>query len=173
MVRVSFILAVLKIERLGRMAVSSFNDLTWAVLILICPCCIAQVVTIRVIDADSKHPLQKQQVTVSLYDEGKNNPSNYEGDLAFTTDAKGEAHFALPEPVPGHLWVEIHLPQRKWWCPCQAFFATQELIQNGIVKSQHDERHPSPAIKAKLGEIIFAARKIPLWLQLLYPLYKE
>src|SRR5467141_4633750 len=81
-----------------------FRCMALIYLLAIGPCCYAQAVTIRVINANDGSPLRDQQVSVSLlYDRGEAQPAKYDGKLSFQTDAYREDHIVLPRPATTHI----------------------------------------------------------------------
>lgn len=149
--------------------------LIFAALLSLGPSCLAQAVTIRVVNANNGRPLRNQQVVVSLlYEGGEAVPEKYDAHLSFHTDANGEVRFELPKPAPGHISAQVQLDEGHWQCFCGSLASTQELIHNGIVLPPGAEsgRPPVP-IKAVPGKILFLPRPLSFWLRLLYPLMKE
>jgi hypothetical protein len=136
------------------------------------PFCLAQPLTIRVINANNGHPLQKQQVSVSLlYGKGEKPPAKYDASLRLETDVNGEAHFTLPEPAPVHLSAQVRLDWGHWRCGCGVLAVTEDVIQKGIVESADPGKSPPP-ITARPGEILFVARPLSFLERLLYPFVK-
>lgn len=145
-------------------------------LCLLCsaPLCLCQKITVRVVDAKNGHPLPRQQVSISFLD-GQNRPLEHPSVLALETDAEGQASFALPEPIPAHLSVQVRLTSEHWRCGCAVLAATREILQKGSVGAE-PEHTASPASgggKAGPGQIIFFARPLGLFERLLYPLVKD
>jgi hypothetical protein len=136
--------------------------LAWLCLLWIAPVSLAQVITIRVINAKNGHPLPRKNIMVSLRGE-----KNERGPLhlQLKTDVRGEARFALPDPVPTRLSAVVRLKSRTWRCRCLAFVATQDAIQRGIVEGQNLAGAAAP-VKAEPGEIIFVARRRPFFEEL-------
>jgi hypothetical protein len=151
------------------------RDLVCVLLLLLGPLCHAQVVTVRVINAANGHPLPKQQVSVNLfYEKGVKTPAKYDANLTLATDVNGEAHFALPEPAPLHLFVQIRLTSEHWHCGCLALAATGDVIQKGIVDPlpEGESKKAAASLKAIPGEILFVARPLSFFELLLYPFLK-
>jgi hypothetical protein len=140
------------------------------------PSCLAQAVTVRVINANDHRPLRNQLVRVALlYDKGETTPEKFEAELSFQTDANGEAQFALPEPPPAHIDVRVRLERGRWHCGCLLLAVTQDIMNRGIVESaaSANELKRSPdLIKAVPGEIRFVVRPASFWERLLYPFVK-
>ena len=138
------------------------------------PVCIGQIVKIRVIDDTNGHPLQKQQISISLlYEKGERVPANYDALLHVETDVNGEVQFRLPEPAPAHIAAQVHLTSEHWHCGCTALVATPDLTQKGVVVAEpgHGSTRSASA-KAEPGEILFVARPFTFLERLLYPLVK-
>jgi hypothetical protein len=151
------------------------QGLVCVLLLTLGPLCFGQVVTIRVINAADGHPLQKQQVSVSLlYEKGERTPPKYDANLSLETDVNGEAHFPLPEPAPTHLSAQVRLPSEHWRCGCGVLAATEDVIQKGIVgplPGAEPKKSAAP-LKGTPGEILFVARPLSFFERLLYPLVK-
>src|SRR5258708_6058754 len=146
-------------------------------VLLLClePFCMAQTVTIRVINANDGRPLQNQPVSVSLlYDKGETPPAKYDANLTLQTDKDGEARFSLPVPPPAHLAVQVHVNSARWRCGCGALVATRDLIEKGIVGPvpPAESRNSTVPIKAAPGQILLVARPLSFWERLLYPFVK-
>jgi len=153
-----------------------FRSLVWLALIWPGSFCLAQSVTIRVIDVHSGHPLEKQQVSVTLlYDKGERIPATYGANLSGVTDANGEMQFRIAEPAPAHFSVMVHLTSEYMRCGCCVMGATQDLIQKGIVGPQPSAKSEKSdaAFKAAPGELLIQASPMSFFERLLYPLLKE
>lgn len=122
------------------------------------PFCMAQVVTVRIVNASDGHPLEKQKVSV--------------GSLSLETDANGKAQFNLPEPAPAHLMVLVTVDWGRWHCRCGTLAATKDVIQTGIVESAADSKKSAAFEKATPGEILFVVRPLSFFERLFYPLLK-
>lgn len=137
-------------------------------------CCLAQTVTVRVVNASDGRPLQNQHVSVSLlYEKGEPAPVKFDANLSLQTDANGEARLVLPKPAPAHMAAQVRLTTEYWHCGCMVLAVTQDVIQKGIVDSaasaSESKRSPS-LVKAVPGEILFVARPLSFWERLLAPL---
>jgi hypothetical protein len=152
--------------------------------------CIAQQITVRVIDARNGHPLQKRQISIKLfYCEGKMTPlglfyckgettppAQYDQTLRFETDVNGEARFQLSEPVPAHLTASVDITEEHWFCGCLLSVATQDVVQKGITgpKPGYGWIGPHASVKPVPGEILVLARPWTpferIWIPLLAPL---
>ena len=152
-----------------------FRGLVCVLLLLVGPLCFAQVVTVRVVNAADGHPLQKQQVSVSLlYEKGEKTPAKYEANLSGETDANGEAHFTLPEPAPPHISAQVRLTSEHWRCGCGVLAATGDVIQKGIVGPLPggESKKAAASLKAAPGGILIVARPLSFFERLLYPFVK-
>lgn len=136
-----------------------------------CVCsCLAQTITIRVINGKNGHPLAKQNVAVwFLYAQGESAPANYHSQLGLVTDKNGEAQFVLPEPPPAHLSASVHIDADRWRCACMLLDSTKNVVKVGVIKSQLKDKDGTP----KPGEIVFVARSLSLLYRLLGPLEKD
>ena len=141
------------------------------------PACLAEEVTIRVINASDGRPLQNQSVLVSLlYEKAEATPTKYDANLTLRTDSSGEAHFALPQPPPGHLAVRVGIDWGRWHCGCNVLAVTQDVMQKGILDSaaSSSESKKSPDLaKAVPAEIRFIVRPLSFFERLLGPLLKQ
>jgi hypothetical protein len=160
------------------MKTSCFRHLAAFLLLWVGPFCLAQAITIRVIDARDGRPLLKQAVSVSfLYDKkyDKEIPQKRPAALNFETDSNGEAHFKLPEPVPAHFSAQARLDESRWKCACGILGSTDDLLRKGAgwpVATTHSKKsadlfNPVP------GGILFVARPLSFFERLFYPIMKE
>ena len=152
-----------------------FRGLGCILLALVAPFCLAQVVTVRVINAIDGRPLQKQQISVSLlYEKGEKTPAKYDANLTLETDANGETHFTLPEPVPPHISAQVRLTSEHWRCGCGVLAATGDVLLKGIVGPLPggESKRAATFLKPTPGEILFAARPLSFFERLLYPFVK-
>jgi hypothetical protein len=156
------------------MGTAYFRYLACFLLLWVAPLCLAQPVTIRVINAVDGRPLQKQEVSVSLlYEKGERTPARYDTTLNLETDVNGEAHFRLPDPAPAHLSAQVHLTSGHWRCRCGILAVTQHLIQKGAVEPPGGvSKKSGVSVKAAPGEIVFVARPLSFFERLLYPFVK-
>ena len=135
--------------------------------------CLAQAVTVRVVNADNSRPLQKQQVSVTLlYSKGERTPAKYDATLSLETDVNGEAEFRLPEPPPAHLAAQVRIDWGRWHCGCGVLGVTQDVIQKGIVESAADRKKSPAPTEAIPGEILFVVRPLSFFERIMYPLLK-
>jgi hypothetical protein len=142
-------------------------------LLWVGPFCLAQTVTVRVINADNGHPLQKQHVSLTLlYDKGDKTPAKYDTTLNMETDVNGEAQFRIPEPAPAKFAAQVHIDWTRWHCGCAVLAVTQDVIQEGIVESVADLRKSPVPRKAIPAEILFVARPVSLFERMLPPFMK-
>jgi hypothetical protein len=144
------------------MPASLLRCFAFAVLLCAAASCVAQTITIRVIDAAKRRPLPKQQVIVSLY-YGGDQRAKYESEQTLMTGANGEVLYALPQPAPQHIAVQIVPDHGRWDCVCMTDFAPQTVLEAGIVESAAKKKHHRAAIIAKPGEVVFALRKVSFW----------
>ncbi|MGH9352353.1 MAG: hypothetical protein ACRD2G_09360 [Terriglobia bacterium] len=146
------------------------------VVLLPAPACLAQMITVRIVNATNGHSLQKQPVSLSLlYGDGEVAPSEGSRLMHSETDAHGEARFNLPKPPPAHLSAQVRLTSEHWRCGCSALVSTQEVIQRGFVGVKAGEGLKQAPVQAKAepGEILFVARPLTFVERLLYPLEKQ
>lgn len=142
----------------------------WLLFILIAQPCLAQSIKIQVTNANDGAPLQDQDILATfLYGRGP----DLNQTVKLRTTAAGEAKLGLPERVPNHLWVIVHLKSPYWHCACQQLIATQDVIQKGITVP--DDGRVSAADRSATaipGEIRFYARPLSFFERLLYPFLK-
>jgi len=138
------------------------------------PLCLAQVVTVRIINITNGHPLQKQRVSLSLlYDKGEQRPAKYDEIISHETNINGEADFELPEPPPRILFINIRMSSEHWRCTRTWAPNTQEVVQRGIVRLPGGKPQKTDVlINAVPGVMVFPARPFTFWERLLYPLLK-
>lgn len=144
--------------------------------LLLAPACLGQMIRVRIVNAANGHPLQKLQVSISLlYGSGEVAPSDSSRLMHSETDAKGEARFELPKPLPTHLSAQVRLSSEHWRCACGALLSTQEVLQKGFAGAQAGEgsKRVSIPTTAEPGEILFVARPLTFVERLLYRLEKE
>jgi hypothetical protein len=117
----------------------------------------AQVIRIRVIDANNGHPLVQQNVSVALlYGKDEKAPAKYGANLNLETDANGEAQFHLPEPAPVHFSAHVRLTSEPWHCRCISLVTTQDVLQKGSVQALGSEPTGSATnAKPEPGVILF------------------
>jgi hypothetical protein len=156
---------------------TGFRYLTCLLLLCCGHLCMAQEVTVRVINAANGRPLPKQAVSVSfLYDNryDKEIPAKYDAVLNLETDANGEAHFRLPEPPPAHFSAQARVDWSRWNCGCGLLGSTDDLVRKGIVGpvATAESKKSAALLTAVPGEILFAARPLSFWERLLYPFVK-
>lgn len=155
-----------------------FRYFVFSLLFCLGPACLAQELTVRLIDVANGQPMQKQSVSVSfLYDKkyDKSIPEKYDRSLKLETDVNGEAHFRFPEPPPAHFSTEVRLDWSRWHCGCGILASTDDLIGKGIAGPVPTSGSATSAalFKAVPGQILLVARPLSFWERLIYPLEKE
>jgi hypothetical protein len=155
----------------------TFRYVAFVSMLWLGPLSLAQTVTVRVVNATNEHPLQKQQVSVSLlYEKGEAKPARYDAHLTLQTDENGQARFLLPEPPPRYLDVRVAIDWGRWQCGCNLLVSAEDVIQKGILDSaaSANDLRRSPALARRVpGEIRFIARPLSFFERLLYPLLKQ
>lgn len=154
----------------------NFRFLVWLALIWPGSSCLAQPVTIRVIDIHNGRLLQKEKVSVTLlYDKGERTPATYEPNINGETDANGGMQFRIAEPDPAHFSVMVHLRSEYLRCGCWVMGDTKDLIQKGIVGPQPGAKSEKSdaTIKAVPGELVIMARPMSFFERLFYPIIKQ
>jgi hypothetical protein len=150
-------------------------------------CCLnsvsfGQKVLIRVLKVNEK-PIRNKQVSLSWLStlEGSIRQEQIklirkpiQPDVSLVTDSKGEAAFDLPNPSPAYVYVRPAFKERAWDCTCSQIIATDELLQKGyLVMSPYAWRKkPKPPIQPRAGEVLFVMRRLPIWIQILWPIEK-
>jgi hypothetical protein len=153
-----------------------FRFLIWIALLLPGPFCRAQSVTVRVIDIHNGRPLPKEKVSLALmYEKGQKTPAASGPNLSGETDASGEAHFRIAEPLPSHFSVMVHLTSEYLRCGCWVLGSTSDLLQKGIVGPPPSPRQEKSdaTIKAAPGEVLVLTSPMPFLERLFYPIMKE
>jgi hypothetical protein len=133
-----------------------FRAFTWVVVMLVAPACVAQEVTIRVVNAANGDPLTKARVFVRDMGAARH-------DLRLETDGKGEARFTLPDSAPPHIRVDVYVSRTRWECGCFAEGYTADVIQTGVVATPAVHGQPTAgatALKVKPGQILLALRSL-------------
>ncbi len=154
--------------------VKVFRSLTSILLLAIAPNCLAQAITVRVVNADKGRPLKNQRVSVVLmYFKPESAPPKQNPNLRLETNLSGEAHFALPTPAPGHLSALVTLTSEQWRCGCFMLATTETVIRRGVVGPIPAKSKNVARFKPVPGEILIVARPPTLFERLLYPLVKE
>lgn len=145
-------------------------------LLLGCPFCKGQVVTVRVVNVSHVRPLPDQQVSVTLL-YGSHRPASQRSDkvLQLKTDVNGKARFKLPLPPPPDLSVQVHLSSGPWRCGCLALVSVRKVVRKGFIQAKPVKisKNLPPSVKVKPAEILFVAQRLSLFERLLYPFVKE
>lgn len=130
--------------------------------------CLAQSVTVRVVNELNAKPLANQSVLVQFL---FHDPSKTSSVLRFETDANGETRFSLPEPAPERMDVEISLASKYWHCSCWVTADTETIIHSGLLQVPKTEPpvHPFPPANKEPGRVIFIARPYAALEMLLRP----
>lgn len=154
--------------------VKTFRSLAGFLLLAVAPTCLAQAITVRVVNADNGLPLKKQRVSVVLmYFKPESAPLKQNLNLSFETDLNGETHFGLPTPAPGHLSAVVTLTSEHWQCGCFMLVATETVIKQGVVGPIPATSRDAAHLKAIPGEILIVARPLSFFERLVYPFVKE
>jgi hypothetical protein len=138
-----------------------FRALGGVLMMLVASPCVAQEVTVRVINAANGRSLANQNVWVRLMSGDR----WADDDVRFRlkTDAKGEAHFTLQQPAPKRVDVGTAMSPSHWDCGlCWSGFAPQDILQKGIVAPQSTDYRPTKfeaSLKPTPGQILFARRR--------------
>lgn len=154
---------------------ASLRFSVFVLLFCLGPVCLAQEMTVRVVNVANGRPLQKHPVSVSFfYDKqyDKSIPANRAKGLNLETDVNGEAHFRFPEPPPMHFSAELHLDSARWNCGCGIFGSTDDLITKGLVVATPDFSK-STSLKPLPTQILFVERPLSFFERLIYPIMKE
>jgi hypothetical protein len=125
----------------------------WVLVMLVAPACVAQEVTVRVVNAVDGHPLKRVPVSVRAMAPGEHN-------LRLTTDENGMAKFILPEPAPTHFTVDVLVSPTHWDCPCFGGGYTDDVIQKGIVVAPPGKTPGAASLKATPGQILLPLRSL-------------
>jgi len=145
--------------------------------------CFGQTVVVRIVNAKNERPMRNRpiyifgisgKVATDRDERYKLITKHISPDLKLMSDANGEAQFQLPKPAPVYFYVRAVLSGPRWDCTCLLRVATVEVMQKGfMVRSPWAEHtRTGTSIQPKPGEVLFALRAMPWWLQVLYPLAK-
>jgi hypothetical protein len=146
-------------------------------LICVTSTCFGQTVTIRIVNEANESAVKNQKLLISGISGNVSSPEKEQQrllakppvpDLRLMTDDKGEAKFELPKPAPDHFYVRAELSGPRWDCTCLARVSTEDVIRKGLkFKSAYNEG--SSTAQPKRGEILFALRSTPWWVQVFWP----
>src|SRR5208283_1899551 len=129
-----------------------------ALVLLLCPVCLAQSVRVRVVNGKDGRPLPKQAVSVQFFYE---KPAKVSPPLHLETDFKGEAQFSIPEPTPAHLFVHVALAYEYWHCACGFMGDTETVVHKGVLEAAGDtKKTPTAPANPEPGHIVFVARPL-------------
>lgn len=143
--------------------------LIWA--FLLCNFCLAQLVTVRVINSKTGQGLPKQPIAVQFLAES---PPAASAIVNIETNGNGEAQFSIPGPAPRHLNVRATLTSEYWYCVCWVMTDTDKVLQMGIVQTAPGSKAISVnRAEPKPREVLFFARPFTFFERLMYPLAKE
>ena len=150
------------------------SSVIYLLLLGLSPFCLAQVVTVRVIDITNGHPLKHQHVLLFLFYNDKKEPlpAKYDKITDRETNINGEAQFALPEPPPKRLDFKMRMSSAHWHYVENFYANTQEVIQKGFVEPHFKPKKTDALVKAVPGEIILFARPTTFFYRLFYPIMK-
>jgi len=140
------------------------------VLFLLAPTvsCLAQQVTVRVVDIKNGQPLKGEKVVIQFF---AAHPSL--SPTTVQTDVNGETHFVVPNPTPEYVDVHVFLKSEHWHCGCWVYARTNRVLQQGVVQSPATKmRQGIQEAAGKPGEIVIVARPLTFFEKLLYPLVK-
>jgi hypothetical protein len=133
-------------------------------------CARAQNIKIRAINAEDGKPLAKQDVTVNLiYEKKENAPPNIEWTLHLSAGADGTVSLPLPAPAPDRLWVQVDSIPQHWRCACYVLANTQDVISKGLTLLGNWKMTPSVDAHPRPGQIVFSARPPTFFERLLDP----
>jgi hypothetical protein len=146
------------------------------------PVSFAQTVVIRVVNVHGK-PISNKQVSVSwlstLDDSIRHEQIELirrpiRADVSLVTDSKGETAFDLPNPAPAYVYVRPAFKDRVWDCTCSPIITTDELLRKGylVISPYASREKPMPSIQPRAGEVLFVMKRLPLWVQILWPIEK-
>jgi hypothetical protein len=127
--------------------------------------CVPQEVTVRVVDVSNDQPLPNESVVVQFL-----SPQGSSSSMRLTTDAKGEAHFNIPDSQTEHIDVRVVLKSGRWDCNCWIVTDTKN-VQKGILLFTPMKNREAPVPKPY--EIVVSARPKRFLERLLWPIMKE
>jgi hypothetical protein len=142
------------------------KSLLLVVLLVGSTTCLAQTVTVRVLNAKDGRPLGKEKVVV-WFVEGKSTSAA----TNLETDANGETHFLIPSPAPEHVDVAVYLDAAHWSCDCYVSSGTRTLIEDGVVKALGNAKRAN-GFAREPGHVIVVGRPLTFLERLFYPLLR-
>jgi hypothetical protein len=137
----------------------------FAWVLLLCSACLAQEVTVRVVNDADGRPLPGWKVEVYFVNP-KQGKDAVQGPHHLETDADGTAQFTLPQPVPEVLDV-FAFPQAEKWYPGRAKVETAVVMQKGTQSKGLNT--PSDA-RGKPGQILILTERVTLWDKIIHKL---
>jgi hypothetical protein len=126
---------------------------------------VAQEVIVRVVNVSNDQPLPNESVIVQFL-----RPQASSSPMRLTTDAKGEAHFNIPDSQTEHIDVRVVLKSGRWDCNCWIMTDTK-TVQQGILLFAPMKNRNAPVPKPY--EIVVSARPKGFLERLLWPLTKQ
>ncbi len=167
-----------------RLASCRHRWFTFLLLPLIGTTCLAQTITVRVINEANESPVRDQEVYVSgVTGTGATEREERQNllvkplkpDLHLVTDATGEARFELPTPMPPFFYVRVKVSEPRFDCTCLLRASTREVVQEGLLIGG-PQADGAGSIKSSLqprpSEILLRLRPTPWWVRILWPLLK-
>jgi hypothetical protein len=140
------------------------------ILVLSLECgCIAQAITVRVVNLANNKPVKNARIYVNGFSETAH--GKWE-DLNIMTATNGEASLPLPKSAPVHFYIFASLPDSHWGCTCVVRVDTDEVMQKGKVIVSTTHRHER-AFPPTPSELLLALRPLPWWVRVLAPLERE
>jgi hypothetical protein len=141
-------------------------------------------VTVRIVNATDESPPKNVKVLVSGINgkEETREEAHFKlitkpntPDLRLVTDAKGEAQFQLPNPVPAYVYVRAELSRQLWDCTCLFRVPTEQVTQKGLMFATYDNEssRSKTSIQPKPGEVLICLTPTPRWEHLFYPLFRD
>lgn len=165
----------------------------WCLALLLstpaCTACFGQTVEIRLVNVSNESPVKKKSLLIygisgnTRFPQQESSKYFYnppKPDFRLVTDAKGEAEFELPKPLPPYFYVHAELSGPRWDCDCLVRVSTEELMQKGLRVTNADHLEagfPKSPARPKPGEILFLLKPTPWWelwwRTLLWPVVKQ
>jgi len=118
-----------------------------------------------VVNVSNDQPIPNESVVVQFL-----SPQASSSSMRLTTDAKGEAHFNIPNSQTEHIDVRVVLKSGRWDCNCW-IVTDRKTVQQGILLFSPLKNRDAPVPKP--NEIVVSARPKRFLERLLWPIMKQ
>ncbi len=146
--------------------------------------CFGQTVIIHIVNAKNESPLKNEKVSISGISGKEETREEADRklitkpttpDLHLVTDAKGEAQFKLPKPVPAYIYVRAEVSGPLWDCTCLLRVSTEQVTQKGFMVTTHgnESARSKTSIQPKPGEVLIRLTPTSWWERVFYPFLRD